>query len=260
MTREQSASDLLYEHWTAGTRLVELPAEIRPRTRAEGYRIQKLLEKRSAAPLFGWKIAATSTAGQAHIGVDGPLAGRLLAERVISDGGTCPFGNNHMRVAEIEFAFRMGETLVPRAQLYEIDQVLDAVAALYLSIEIPDSRYEVFERIGAPQLIADNACAHYFVQGPIAPDTWRDFDLASYTVTGWVNDTPHQGIGRNVLGSPTVALTWLANELSRLGNPLRAGQLVTTGTCVVPMPIAPGDRIRGDFGVLGAVSVQMEIS
>jgi 2-keto-4-pentenoate hydratase len=260
MTQEQAASDLLYDHWTTGKRLEELPAEIRPGTRAEGYRIQKLLEKRSAAPLFGWKIAATSPAGQAHICVEAPLAGRLLAERVIADGGTCPWGANHMRVAEIEFAFRMGETPPPRAKSYEVDEVLAAVAGLHPSIEIPDSRYEVFERVGAPQLIADNACAHYFVQGPIEPDTWREFDLASYTVTGWVNDIPHQGIGSNVLGSPRVALTWLANELSQLGVPLQAGQLVTTGTCVVPMPIAPGDRIRGDFGVLGAVSVQMEVS
>ena len=43
--------------------------------------IQACLERRSAFPLFGWKIAATSLDGQRHIGVDGPLAGRLLAER-----------------------------------------------------------------------------------------------------------------------------------------------------------------------------------
>ena len=61
----------------------------------------------------------------------------------------------------------------------------------------------------------------------------------------------------HVLGDPRVALTWLANELSRLGIPLAAGQLVTTGTCVIPMAIAPGDRVRGDFGSLGAVSVRM---
>ena len=102
------------------------------------------------------------------------MAGRLLAERVIADGGICPFGNNHMRVAEIEFAFRMGHTLVPRADAYGVDEVLAAVATLHPSIEIPDSRFDEFERVGAPQLIADNACAHYFVQGPAAPASLRD--------------------------------------------------------------------------------------
>lgn len=258
MTRAEAASNLLWEHWTAGKRLIELPAEIRPVNRAEGYAIQAWLEQRTEVSLFGWKIAATSPAGQAHIGVDGPLAGRLLAERVIPDGGTCPFGANHMRVAEIEFAFRMGAALAPRAEAYGVDEVLAAVASLHPSIEIPDSRYDAFENVGAPQLIADNACAHYFIQGPASPDSWREVDLAAFEVTGTVNETRYQGMGSNVLGDPRVALAWLANELSRLGIPLAAGQIVTTGTCVIPMAIGPGDCVRGDFGSLGAVSVQME--
>ena len=28
-----------------------------------------------------------------------------------------------------------------------------------------------------------------------------------------------------------------------------------TGTCLVPVPVKPGDRVHGDFGVLGKVSV-----
>jgi 2-keto-4-pentenoate hydratase len=251
------ASRLLTAHWADGSRLDQLPEAIRPTNRAEGYRIQARLEAMSTAPLFGWKIAATSTAGQAHIGVDGPLAGRLLEDRIIPDGGVCPFGANHMCVAEIEFAFRMGETLLPRAEPFGVDEVLAAVATLHPSIEIPNSRFAAFEHVGAPQLIADNACAHYFVEGPEAPAFWRDVDLATYRVTGSVNDVSVAGVGGNVLGDPRVALQWLANELSQLDLPLAAGQLVTTGTCVAPMAIKPGDRISGDFAALGAVSVRM---
>src|SRR5262245_43017785 len=101
------ASRLLVDHWEKGRRLMALPDAIRPTTRAEGYAIQAKIETHSKQPVFGWKIAATSKAGQAHIGVDGPLAGRLLAERVLPDGGSTPLGANHMRVAEVEFAFRM---------------------------------------------------------------------------------------------------------------------------------------------------------
>lgn len=254
---QQRASDLLYGHWMGGTRLDALPAGLRPQSRAEGYAVQALLEERSAAPLFGWKIAATSAAGQAHINVDGPLAGRILQERLIAAGGCCPFGNNHMKVAELEFAFRFGRTLAP-GPVREVAEVLDAVASLHLAIEIPDSRYEVFERAGAPQLIADNACANYFVVGPAVAADWRGLDLAAHRVTGFVGDGPAQpGIGSNVLGDPRLAVTWLANELSQLGIALAAGQTVSTGTCVVPMAIAPGDEVRGDFGVLGTISVRM---
>jgi 2-keto-4-pentenoate hydratase len=254
---QRAAADLLYGHWLDGTRLAALPDAARPESRAEGYAIQALLEKRSASPLFGWKIAATSAAGQAHIAVDGPLAGRILQERLIEVGGTCPFGSNGMKVAELEFAFRMARTLRPGPE-YALDDVLDAVASLHVAIEIPDSRYDDFTRVGAPQLIADNACAHYFVVGPPTPALWRGLDLATHEVTGFVDDGPPQaGIGRNVLGDPRIALTWLVNELSRHGIPLSAGETVSTGTCVVPMPIAPGDHVRGDFGVLGTIEVRM---
>ena len=129
--QHRAACELLYRHWSAGTRLEELPPALRPRDRAEAYRVQACIESFSQAPLYGWKIAATSLAGQRHIGVDGPLAGRLLAERVIEDGGVCVLGNNLMRVAELEFAFRMADNLVPRDAPFSQDEVLASVAHLH---------------------------------------------------------------------------------------------------------------------------------
>lgn len=252
----QAASDLLWTRWQRGECIDALPEEIRPLTREDGYAIQACLERRSASPTVGWKIAATSKAGQAHIAVDGPLAGRLLAERVFESGSRLRFGCNHMRVAEAEFAFRMGVDVPPRQTPYTVDEVLALVATLHPAIEIPDSRYADFTIVGAPQLIADNACAHEFVLGSSAPDTWRSIDLAAHRVTGAVaGRLERDGIGANVLGDPREALAWLVNELSQLNLTLRAGQVVTTGTCLVPLPIAPGDLVTCDFGVLGAVSV-----
>ena len=138
------ASELLVRCWREGRVIDALPSPLRPTSRAEGYAIQAEIEALSANPLFGWKIAATSIAGQKHIGVDGPLAGRLLAERVHGDGAAIKLGANRMRAAECEFAFRMGRDLPPRERPYERDEVLDAVADLHLAIEIPDSRYADF--------------------------------------------------------------------------------------------------------------------
>jgi 2-keto-4-pentenoate hydratase len=257
--RLQAASDVLWDHWQRGTRVGALPEAVRPATCEAGYGIQALLEARSAFPLFGWKIAATSQAGQAHIAVDGPLAGRLLRERVRESGGRVPFRTNHMRVAEAEFAFLMATDLRPRDALYEVDDVLPAVASLHPAIEVPDSRYEDFTTVGAAQLIADNACADYFVLGPGAPAGWQSIDLGRHRVNGRVNDGPaREGLGANVLGDPREALVWLVNELSRLNLPLLAGQVVTTGTCLVPMAIEPGDHVVADFGAIGTVDVWLD--
>jgi 2-keto-4-pentenoate hydratase len=255
--RAQAASDLLVGHWEAGTRIAALPPELRPATRAEGYAIQFLVEHRSASPLFGWKIAATSEAGQRHINVDGPLAGRIPAEKVRAPGATIPLGGNLMRVAEIEFAFRFGRDLPPQPQPYAVAEVMDAVASLHPAIEIPDSRYEDFCAVGAAQLIADNACAHLFMLGPSSDAPWREADLADAAVSATLNgrDTRH-GKGFNALGDPRIALTWIVNELCGLGVTMKAGQVVTTGTCVVPVEVMPGDEVVGDWGRHGRLAVR----
>jgi 2-keto-4-pentenoate hydratase len=252
----QAASDLLFGHWRGGTVLDALPEALRPATRAEGYAVQARLEARSPRPLFGWKIAATSAAGQQHINVDGPLAGRLLAEMMSEGGAVLPFGANRMRVAEAEFAFRMGRDLAPRAGPYTVDEVMASVAALHPAIEVPDSRFADFTRAGAVQLIADNACAHQFVLGPPAAADWRGMDLAAHPVRGSVDGAVAEGRGANALGDPRLALAWLANELSGLGITLAAGQVVTTGTCVVPMPIGPGVEVVADLGILGTTTMR----
>lgn len=256
--RIDEAADAFWRAWQLGAAIDHLPEADRPVTRADGYAVQARLEGRSGKPLAGWKIAATSTAGQKHINVGGPLAGRLLAERVHADGAAFSMAGNRMAVAEAEFVFRMASDLPPRTRPYSVAETLDAVADLYLGIEVPNSRFVDFVTAGAAQLIADNACAHEFVLGPRVTAPWRPLDLAAHavraTVTGTARSYVRDGVGANVLGDPRIALAWLANELSGQGVTLRAGQIVTTGTCVVPLEIVAGDAVRADFGMLGAVS------
>ncbi len=66
-----------------------------------------------------------------------------------------------------------------------------------------------------------------------------------------------EGSGAAVLGDPRIALTWLVNELSGLGVPLEDGQVVTTGTSMLPLPINRGDRVSADFGALGIVALHL---
>jgi 2-keto-4-pentenoate hydratase len=251
-----AASRTLSDHWRAGTKLSNLQAAQRPRDRREGYAIQAEIEKFSSGKLFGWKIAATSEAGQKHINVDGPMAGRILPETVLPDGGTASMAGNEMRVGEPEFAFRMHADLPPRSTPYSVQQVLDAVGTLHPAIEIPDSRFADFVSAGPAQIIADNACAHLFVLGAATSADWRALDLVEQKPVIKLCGQQYVGHGKNVLGDPRVALAWLANELSQLGVTLKAGEVVTTGTCHPPLPIQSGDVFEADFGEIGKVSVK----
>jgi 2-keto-4-pentenoate hydratase len=253
-----AASKILHDHWRAGTKLANLDASLRPQGRNEAYAIQAAIENHSTGSLFGWKIAATSEAGQKHINVEGPMAGRILTETVIADGGTASMAGNEMRVGEPEFAFRMARDLPPRSAAWTVHEVLDAVDTLHPAIEIPDSRFADFVKAGSAQIIADNACAHLFVLGAPTSTNWRALDLVEQKPVIRLGGKQYTGHGRNVLGDPRVALTWLANELRELGITLRKGEVVTTGTCHPPLPIQSGDVFEADFGVIGKVSVKFE--
>jgi 2-keto-4-pentenoate hydratase len=250
-----AAAKTLSDHWRAGTKFEALEASMRPQDRAAGYAIQAALAGQFPGKLFGWKIAATSEAGQKHINVGGPLAGRIFAETVIPDSGTASMKGNEMRVGEAEFAFRFARDLPPRGDPYSVQDVLAAVGTLHPAIEIPDSRFADFVTAGEAQLIADNACAQRFVLGDPTGADWRSRDLIEERPVVTLRGERHIGHGKNVLGDPRVALAWCVNELRALGVTLREGEVITTGTCCTPLPIAAGDVFAADFGALGKVSV-----
>jgi 2-keto-4-pentenoate hydratase len=259
----QDAARLLWTCRQSGTVIDALPAELRPRDTRAGHAIQAALPAVADRPVVGWKIAATSAAGQAHIQVDGPLPGRILDSFVLPMGAKLSLAGNRMRVVEPEFAFRMGAALPPRASPYSVDEVLAAVASLHPAFEVPDSRYADFARAGKAQLLADDACCGRFAFGPAVPAAWRAADLAAHRVhatvfgaEGGVRFT-RGGEGRALLGNPLTALTWLANELSSLGIGLRSGDWASCGTCMVPLEIVPGDRVVADYGSFGRIEISL---
>jgi 2-keto-4-pentenoate hydratase len=238
----------LWRAWTDGTPLTDPP---RLSTADAGWAVQQRLAD-LAGPGYGWKIAATSAAGQAHIGVDGPLPGRLCERFRYEPGAVLPSRQLHMRVVEAEFVFRMGRAVPPGSSRSEI---LDAVADLHLGVEIPDSRYAGFATAGGPALLADLACAGMFVLGPRVTE-WQAADLPRWTTSLTVNGVEAaRGSGGAVLGDPCEALVWLVGELGRFGTALRAGEVVTTGTTTVPPAIGPGDVVHADFGAYGHVDL-----
>ncbi len=259
----RQAAELLWYHRNAGTTLDTLPPTLRPADLVAGHAIQAEWPAVSGQAVAGWKIAATSAAGQAHINVSGPLPGRILASFVYPPGEAVPLAGNRMRVVEPEFAFRLGADLAPRDRLRSQDEVLAAVASLHPAFEVPDSRFNDFTVVGEAQLLADDACCGNFVFGSAAPVDWRDADLRGARVHATVHDASsglryaREGDGSAALGDPRVALAWLVNELNARGMALAAGQFVSTGTCMVPLAVSPGDRVVADYGRFGTIDLRL---
>jgi 2-keto-4-pentenoate hydratase len=257
--KARAAAASIWSAWERGQRLEQLPASCRPATLVEGYAAQAMLEAVSGCASRGWKIAATNVSGQRHIGVDGPIGGRLLADKLMRRGASAvPIADNLMRVAEAEFAFVLGADLPARDRLYSPAEVLACVADLHPAIELPDSRFQDFAAAGGAQLAADNACAGWFMLGDAAAADWRAMDLAAHPVSLIINARQvSAGHGADVLGGPLLALAWLANSHRLRGCGLSAGDIVTTGVCGRPCAVQPGDSVCADFGALGQITLTL---
>lgn len=258
-----TAAHLLAQARIQHQRLPELPKAIRPKTPSEAYDVQDgLIDELLAhygGSVIGYKIACTNVTAQRQLHVDAPFFGRLLSAFFHESSGgrsaSVETGQFFMRVVEAEFAFEIARDLPPSAAPRSPEEIAGAVKGVIPGIEIVDSRFDEWTTIGAPSLIADNACNAAWIKGSLLAD-WRRIDLAKQAVTVAVNGKVlRQGSGANVLGHPLNALEWLVNNLSARGLGLKAGQYVTTGVTTEVYMAERGDRVTADFGPVGSVDL-----
>ena len=264
---KSSGAELLAQARIAHKRLPELPAAIRPMNPAEAYAVQDGLVDRLLAhyggSVIGYKVACTNVTAQRQLHVDAPFCGRLLSafffESLFESPARVDASKFFMRVVEAEFAFEMAHDLPPTGATRPRQEIAAAVKGVLPAIEIVDSRFDDWTTIGAPSLIADNACNAAWVKGRPATD-WQALlqtsDLAAQAVRVAVNgNVLREGSGGNVLGHPLNALEWLVNSLSARGLGLKAGQYITTGVTTEVYMAERGDRITADFGPVGSVDL-----
>lgn len=249
------AAELLLEARRGRRPIEALPADCKPGSLDEGYRVQDAFVELSGKAVAGYKIGATSERAQSFLEIDAPFAGCVLHGDLHGSPATLPAGDFIFRLIEPEFAFRLGRDLPPRGAAYDSDEVADAVECLHPAIELVTSGLENWRGQGAAALIADNGVDGGLVLGPACAD-WRGLDLPGHAVSLAVNGAPAgDGVGANALGDPRAALAWLANHLSKRGRGLEAGAVVTTGVVTPFVELEAGDSAVADFGPLGQVQL-----
>jgi 2-keto-4-pentenoate hydratase len=242
-------------------RIDALPDGSQPADEAEAYAIQAahaeaMLDLMGGGTRVGYKAGCTNVTAQAQLGLSAPFRGMLLSPFVRTSPTEISCEAGFMRMIEAELAIRLGQDLPARDVPYDAETVRPAVAALMPAIEVVDSRYVDWTTIGALHLIADNGSTGYWVHGDEVTD-FADVDFADHPVTVTRNGRPAEtGNTSNVLGNPLNVLAWLANHLAAYSLPLRAGDLVTTGTTIAVNPAERGDRVAADFGPVGKVAVE----
>ena len=223
----------------------------------DAYAVQAEIAAASGMQQVGFKVGSTSVEAQRKLGTDQPGAGPLFAPVVHASPATIAIVPEHIPAIEGEFAVRLGRDVPPRDTEYSYAEVADTIEAVAGAIEVVGTRFEKgFEKLGRALVTADGGANIAFAHANWAT-IWRDLDLADHEVIASINGKERKrGTGSEVLGHPFNVLQWLANKMSVDGRGLKAGQIISTGTCTGLIGVKPGDTAVCDFGGLGAVEIQ----
>ncbi|MDA0997546.1 MAG: fumarylacetoacetate hydrolase family protein [Proteobacteria bacterium] len=224
------------------------------KSRDDAYALQAQAIAASGMTPAGWKVAATSKAAQELLAVTGPLLGPVFMEQCWSAKMPVPSTPEQATAVECEFAYVMDRDLAGGP--LDRATVEAAVRMVFPAVEVVGCRFQGgFKGAGEIVCISDFAFNAGLVLGP-ALDNWRNIDLISAAVVLTLNGKEvAKGTGAAVLGDPMQALVWAANEAARIGMPLMAGEVVSTGTMTGATLVKSGDAAIADFGPLGKIEL-----
>ncbi|MEX2473730.1 2-oxopent-4-enoate hydratase [Marinobacter sp.] len=227
-------------------------------TISDGYNVQqRLIERRleQGERIIGKKIGVTSQAVMDMLGVSQPDFGQLTDRMVVNQGESIPMSRLIQPKAEGEIAFVLKRDLAgPGVTVADVLRATEGVMACF---EIVDSRVRDW-KIKIQDTVADNASCGVFVLGDRLVDH-RDLDLFT---TGMVLEKNGQvvgtGAGAATMGSPAIAVAWLANTLGELGMSLKAGEVILSGALSAMVPVKAGDNLRMTLAGIGSCSVRFD--
>ncbi|MGY3494307.1 2-keto-4-pentenoate hydratase [Bradyrhizobium sp. USDA 4502] len=226
-----------------------------PPDKETAYRVARMVEEELGWEVAGWKIAAMKADLQKALRTDSPIYGRVYAPLVRQSPVTLEHARQCSPIPEVEYQAVLGTDLPPRKDLYAIEEVRDAVVSLHPGIELAECRFvhdAAFPPL--PAILADGAGSGTIAYGPAIAD-WRQRDIPGQEVSLFCNGVARRkGSAGVALDHPLVPLTWLANELSRTGIGMKAGQIISTGTLTGMLRPKPGETYVADFGPFGTVT------
>ena len=219
-----------------------LPDACRPHDAAEAYAIQDALIA-LVGPVGGWKVGAAAPDAE-------PTCAPIAAATLLASPATWP-AHGDRRGVEAEIAFRLARDLPASGAPWNRDGVIAAIADAGPAIEICESRFVDFEAVDPWTRLADGNLNAALVLGP-AWAGWRDLDPASQPVRLLVGGDPVVSQkGGNTAGDLIRLVVWLANHVAARGHPLRAGQVVTTGSWTGLRFVPAASAVEADFPGIG---------
>ncbi len=197
----------------------------------------------SGARRLGWKLGLGAPPALERWQLGGPVAGFLTDATLLESGAAQSVADWAGPVLEAEVAVRVG-----------VDPDGPFVAAVGLAIELADLGSGKGDLV---DILAGDVYHRRTILGPLDSDP----AIPASTVTVERNaekiaaaDDPSELVG----GSPDELADYLAHYLAGLGEELRAGDVIITGSVVPLIPCADGGQFRVSCPGLDSVEVLVE--
>jgi len=219
-------------------------------TLAQAYRVMPLLRaafETRGEQITGRKIGFTNREMWKLYGVQAPVWGYATNRTTHELAYTQTLRVNDFVEPRIEPEIMFGLKAAPSPGMSEA-ALLDCIEWVSLGYEVVQSIFPDW-KFAAPDTVAANGLHGALVMGArhaVAPrkTDWQR-ELATFRVELYCNGKLIQrGSGGLVLDSPLLALRYLIELLANdpYNPPLRAGEIISTGTLTLAMPVSAGQR------------------
>ncbi len=257
MSRQQGMDELtrlLASARRDGRQIAELDRALVPATIDDAYLVNDRVGRTLGWEPLGWKIAATTEAVRTKLRTDGPIYGRTFRRFRYDSPARLRHAELLDPLVECEFFCTLGSDLPARDRPWTMAEVRQAVGSVHAGIEVAECRFPSRALPPLPAILADGSASGRYVFGGAVPD-WRE-GLSDIEVRLEVDGREiRRGRGADVMGDPLRPLHWLAEVRRRLGDGLKAGETISTGSMTGMLPVRPGQRVVAHFGPSATVEI-----
>ncbi len=221
--------------------------DVLPASREHAFEAQAL-QMHALGPAAAWKVGAKHATAE-------PSCAPLPASGVLQSPAVLQGPGWRMRGIEVELAVRLARDLEAHDPPTQ-EALRGALDAVLPAIEVVETRLAEWAGSDPLAQLADLQTHGALVLG--APRPVPDgLDLRGVVAYLAADGQPLASArGGNPAGDLWGLLGWLAVHCTRRGTPLRAGQVVTTGSCTGLLFVDAGTSVLAELEGLGQVAIQ----
>ena len=256
------AAEALLEAHKANLQFKTLTPPHRPATVSDAYDIQQrfvALLRGTHGDAVGYKVGLTSAAMQTFCGIDHPIAGVVLARRVLQSGASVRRADYGRLGLEFEIAVRLTSDVPVTGMPCTAEMIAPHIGGVCAAIEIVDDRSADYASLDVLSLVADNSWNAGIVLSEFSATilkSWPELE----SVAGRASRDGvaiGEGHGRDILGHPFNSVAWLVTQLASRGAGLKAGEVVMTGAVMKTVFPEADAGYRFELEGIGLVEVQV---